>query len=57
MIGWVLDIVKKVFLDMIVFVYVVIIIVRGDIFVYLLIKCIFENIIILNLYEEILSCF
>lgn len=55
-IGRALDIVKKVFSDMTVSVHVVIIIARGDTLAYPLTKCIFENITILNLYEETSSC-
>lgn len=55
-IGRALDIVKKVFSDMTVTIHVVIIIARGDTLAYPLTKCSFENITILNLYEETSSC-
>lgn len=55
-IGRALDVVKKVFSDMTITIHVVIIIARGDALAYPLTKCSFENITILNLYEETSSC-
>lgn len=55
-IGRALDVVKSVFSDTTITIHVVVIIARSDANAYPLTKCSFENITILNLYEETPSC-